>query len=135
MLDRCLIGIVATLVIAVVRWWLDPILGTTAAFAIFYSAIIFTAWYSGLWPALFALALGWCLASYLFDSSRGELAVYPFRNQVACAVYVVVGIYLAYLIDRLTRDIARRQQVQNAACATARNSCNRGKSSWPTCRV
>jgi C4-dicarboxylate-specific signal transduction histidine kinase len=113
LLDRCLIGIVATLTVAVVRWWLDPILGSVAAFAIFYTAIIFTAWFSGFWPALFVMALGWCLASYLFDSSRGTLAVYPFRNQVACAVYVVVGVYLAYLIDRLTRDIARRRQVES----------------------
>ena len=106
-------GILVTLTVAVVRAWLDPILGHVAAFAIFYIAIIFTAWYSGLWPAIVVMGLGVCLASYLFDSSRGDFAIYPFRNQVACAVYVSVGIYLVYLIDWLTRDIARRQQVES----------------------
>ncbi|MGA2502217.1 MAG: ATP-binding protein [Tepidisphaeraceae bacterium] len=113
LLDRYLIGIAATLAIALARWWLDPILGTSAAFAIFYASIIFTAWYSGLWPALFVLALGWCLASYLFDESRGTLLVYSFRNQVGCVVYTVIGLYLAYLIDWLTRDIAKRKQVES----------------------
>ena len=118
LLDRLLIGIVATLTIAVVRAWLDPILGGHVAFAIFYIAIIFTAWYSGFWPALFVLSLGWCLASYLFDDSRGSLAVRSFRNQVGCTVYISVGVYLAYLIDWLTRDIARRQQVEKALRAS-----------------
>ena len=54
LLDRCLIGILATLVVAVVRAWLYPVLDHAAAFAIFYIAIIFTAWYSGFWPALLA---------------------------------------------------------------------------------
>lgn len=113
LLDRCLIAIVATLAVAVVRWWLDPILGTSAAFAIFYIAIIFTAWYSGFWPALFALAMGVLLADYLFDRSRGDFSIYPLRSQVGCAVYVIVGIYLSHLINWLTRDIARRQQVES----------------------
>ncbi len=112
LLDRYLIAAAATLLVAVVRWYLDPVLGTAAAFAIFYIAIIFTAWCCGFGPALAALAIGWCLASYLFDSTRGHLAVYTFRNQVACTVYVAVGVYLAYLIDWLTRDIARRRQVE-----------------------
>jgi len=113
LLDRYLIGIAATLTVAVVRAWLDPILGYGVAFAIFYMAIIFTAWYSGLWPALFVLVLGLCLAIYLFDESRGSLLIYPFRAQVACTVYVIIGVYLAYLIDCLTRDIARRKQVES----------------------
>jgi len=112
LLDRYLIGLVATLAIAVVRRWLDPILGHSVAFAIFYIAIIFTAWYSGFWPALFVLALGLCIASYMFDESRGSLRVTPFRAQVACTVYVIVGVYLAYLIDWLTRDIAQRKSVE-----------------------
>lgn len=111
--DRYLIGTILTLLVAVLRWWLDPVLGNAAAFAAFYFAVIFTAWYCGFGPALFALALGWCLASYLFDDSRGNLAVYPFRRQVGCAVYIIVGIYLAYLIDWLTRNIARRQQAES----------------------
>ena len=112
--DRFLLVLVATLVVAVVRWWLDPILHYSAAFAIFYIAVIFTAWYCGFWFALLAMVLGMCLASYLFDSSRGDLAIYPFKSQVACAVYAIVGIYLAYLIDSLTRDIARRRQIESA---------------------
>ena len=108
LLDRYLIAAVATLLVAILRWHLDPVLGNVAAFAIFYVAIIFTAWYCGFGPAMAALVMGWCLASYLFDSSRGSFAVYPFRNQVACTVYVAVGVYLAYLIDWLTRNIARQ---------------------------
>ena len=63
-------------------------------------------------PGTDYLGAGPCLASYLFDDSRGALAVYAFRRQIACLVYIAVGVYLAYLIDWLTRDIARRQQVE-----------------------
>jgi C4-dicarboxylate-specific signal transduction histidine kinase len=114
LLDRYLIGIAATLTIAVMRRWLDPIVGHRLAYTIFYISIIFTAWYSGFLPAMFGMALGLCLASYLFDETRGELAVYPLRAQVACAVYVVVGSFLAALVDWLTRDIARRRQAEGA---------------------
>jgi C4-dicarboxylate-specific signal transduction histidine kinase len=106
-------AIAATLAVAVVRWWLDPLLGTAAAFATFYLAIIFTAWYSGFWPAMVSLALGSCLASYMFDSTRGDLAIYPLREQLGCAVYASIGIYLAHLISSLTRDIARRQRLES----------------------
>jgi signal transduction histidine kinase len=112
-LDRYLIAVAATLVVAVIRWWLDPILGTAAAFATFYLAIIFTAWYGGFWPAIVSLALGVCIASYMFDSTRGDLAVYPLREQLGCGIYTSVGIYLAYLIASLTRDIVRRQLLES----------------------
>ena len=93
--------------------WLDPILHGAVAFAIFYIAIIFTAGISVFGRHCLSWRLGWCLASYLFDDSRGSLAVSPFRNQVGCTVYIVVGIYLTYLIHWLKRDIARRQQVES----------------------
>jgi signal transduction histidine kinase len=117
-LDRLLIGLLATLTVAVVRWWLDPILGGSVAFVVFFIAIIFTAWYSGFWPALCAMAIGMVLASYLFDDSRGSLLIYTFRNQMGCVVYVTVGLYLAYLIDWLTRDIAQRKQIESELRST-----------------
>jgi len=48
----------------------------------------------------------------MFDESRGSLRIAPFRAQVACTVYVIVGVFLAYLIDRLTCDIAQRKKVE-----------------------
>jgi C4-dicarboxylate-specific signal transduction histidine kinase len=106
----------------VVRWWLDPFLGTAAAFATFYLAIIFTAWYCGFWPALVSLALGSCIASYMFDSTRGDLAVYPLREQLGCAVFTSIGIYLAHLISSLTRDIARRKRLESDLRASQEQS-------------
>jgi C4-dicarboxylate-specific signal transduction histidine kinase len=122
LLDRFLVGIAATLAVAVLRWWLDPVLGTAAAFATFYLAIIFTAWYSGFWPAMLAVAMGLCMASYMFDSSRGDLAIYPLREQLGCAVYASIGIYLAHLISSLTHDIARRQRLESDLRASQEQS-------------
>jgi C4-dicarboxylate-specific signal transduction histidine kinase len=108
--EGCLVGIAVTLAVAVVRAWLDPILGSAAAFRIFYIAVIVTAWYYGFWPALFTLVLGYCLASYLFDDTRGDLGVYQFRNQVSCALYFIIGICLARVVAWLKQDIERRQR-------------------------
>jgi C4-dicarboxylate-specific signal transduction histidine kinase len=121
LLDRCLMAIVATFAVAVVRWWLDPILGSNAAFAIFYISIIFTAWYSGLWPALSVMVLGLLIASFMFDSTRGDFFVREFRNQVGSAVYLTVGVYLIYLIDFLNRDIAQRKRMESELRASQEN--------------
>jgi signal transduction histidine kinase len=112
--DRYLVAIAATLAVAVVRWWLDPILGSTAAFRVFYISITFMAWYRGLGPAFLSLILGFCLADYLFGETRGSFALYPFRDQMNGVLYLVIGSYFAILIAWLTRDIARRKQVQSA---------------------
>jgi signal transduction histidine kinase len=112
--DRYLVAIAATLAVAVVRWWLDPILGTTAAYRVFYISITFMAWYRGLGPAFLSLILGFFLADYLFGESRGSFALYPFRDQMNGVLYLVIGSYFAILIAWLTRDVARRKQVQSA---------------------
>jgi signal transduction histidine kinase len=107
-----LIASAATLLMTVLRVWLDPVLGDYAPFQIYYVTVIFTAWYCGFGPAIFSLVMGIFIASYLFDDTRGSLLIYPFRNQLSCGIYSAIGTYLAYLINWLTRDIARRKKVE-----------------------
>jgi signal transduction histidine kinase len=111
-LDRYLIAVAVTLAVAVLRWWVDPYLGSLAAYRLFYIAVVFTAWYAGLGPSLVSLALGLFLASFLFDDTRGTLVVFSYGDWVNCAMYIVVGTCLISLTSGMARANARRRQVE-----------------------
>jgi signal transduction histidine kinase len=111
-LDRCLVAIAVTMAVAVLRWWVDPLLGSLAAYRLFYIAVVFTAWYAGLGPAFLSLALGFFLAAYLFDDTRGLFVVFSYSDSVNCVMYLVVGTCLIVLTSGLTRAGARRRQIE-----------------------
>ena len=114
-------GILATLVVAVARWWLDPIFGTVAAYRIFFIAIVFTAWYADLVPALLSLILGFFLAAYLFDDTRGTVTSYSVNDRITCAFYFIVGTSLAVLVSGLTRPSPGGSKLKRNSYARTRN--------------
>jgi signal transduction histidine kinase len=111
-LDRCLVAIAVTMIVAVLRWWTDPLLGSLAAYRLFYIAIVFTAWYAGLGPAFLSLALGLILAGYLFDDTRGLFIVFSYGDRVNCVMYVLVGTCLIILTAGMTRANAGRRRIE-----------------------
>jgi signal transduction histidine kinase len=113
-LDRCLVAIAVTLAVAVLRWWVDPFLGSLAAYRLFYIAVVFTAWSAGLGPSFLSLAMGLFLASFLFDDTRGTFLAFSNSDWVNCAMYVVVGTCLILLTSGMTRANARRRQAEVA---------------------
>jgi K+-sensing histidine kinase KdpD len=59
-----LVAVLAIVFATLVRLLLDPVVGEMHPFITYIYAIIFSAWYCGLGPALVSLVLGFLCAAY-----------------------------------------------------------------------
>ena len=109
-------AIAATLLATLLRKLLDPILQNTAPFSAYYAAVMFTAWFSGLGPALVAIVSGAVLADYLFIEPHLSLFASNLEHQVALGLYIAVGIFMAWLSESLH---ASRRKTETARAELA----------------
>jgi signal transduction histidine kinase len=65
-LVRYLLPLVLTAVALLLRWLLNPFLGTYAPFVTLYPGVVFSAWYCGVGPSLLTLAAAIIGANYWF---------------------------------------------------------------------
>jgi len=103
---------IAFLVLALatlLRLLLDPILGDFAPFVIFFGATMLVTWYGGVGPALFTLAGGVLLASYLFVPPRGSLWIGHIGHWSALGLYLLVVLVVIALTESFRRS---REQVE-----------------------
>jgi len=91
---------------------LDPVVGEMHPFVTYIYAIIFSAWYCGLGPALLSLVLGFLCAAYFFAYPRGSIAVFGIDLQVGMTLYVFVGISSILFNESLR--YAKRRAEENA---------------------
>jgi PAS domain S-box-containing protein len=103
--------VVVLIVATLLRLSLDPVLQESAPFATYYMAIMFTAWYGGLGPALLAIPFGALLADVLFIEPRGSILTGNPEHQVGLALYLCVGIFVAVLSESLH---ASRRRIEAA---------------------
>ena len=82
-----LLAVLATVAALGVRWLLDPWLGDRNPFATLYGAVAFAVWVGGVPPAMWATALGYVAAEYLFAQPRGTLGLHAV-NLIALAAYL-----------------------------------------------
>jgi PAS domain S-box-containing protein len=80
-----------------VRVLLDPVLGNQIPFPPLLLAVLLTAWYGGIRPALAAVALGVLSADYFLIAPRGVLGFKGTAEDVGMALYLGVGIGIAIL--------------------------------------
>jgi signal transduction histidine kinase len=106
------IALVSAILATLVRMWLDPVLGNHAPFAIYFAAVMFTAWYGGLGPSLVTMVVGAMVGSCLFAEPRGSLYINGLEHQISLVLYVSTGGFTALLSDWLRRAIARKNQVE-----------------------
>jgi PAS domain S-box-containing protein len=69
------LAVAAATTTAAVRLLLDPWLGETAPYALFFVAIAAAAWYGGLGPGLLATVLSMAFAVFMFVEPRGSFAL------------------------------------------------------------
>ena len=79
---------------------LGPHFGSAFTFVPFYFAVMLAAWLGGLNPALFAMALGYGLASYYFISP-GSLVIQGRGNLAGLAVYLILSLSMGLLTESL----------------------------------
>ena len=89
---------IASIALAIwVRLLLDPALGNQFPFATIFFAILLTAWYSGFYPSLLAVAVGALSANYFILPPRGSFALEGKDQQIGLALYGVTGLGIAIL--------------------------------------
>src|SRR5271167_4352050 len=69
-------AVVAVALATWLRLLLDPVFGDQIPFAILFLAVLFTAWYGGMRPALLAVIVGAVCASYYLMQPRGHFGLY-----------------------------------------------------------
>ena len=77
-------------VAAIVRRLLDPILGDSPPFPTYFIAVIFSAWYAGLRPAILATLLGFIVPSFVFASPQFAVLEGTAPQLLASVMYFVV---------------------------------------------
>jgi two-component system, cell cycle sensor histidine kinase and response regulator CckA len=103
---------VASVALAVwVRLLLDPLLGAQLPFFTILLAVLVTAGYGGLRPALAAVALGAVALNIFLLQPRGVLAL-AFNQGIALAVFIGTGLGIALLGGSMHRA---RRQAESAA--------------------
>lgn len=106
------VAALAIVIATVARMLLDPVVGEMHPFVTYIYAIIFSAWYCGLGPALLSLVLGFLCAAYFFAYPRGSIAVYGIDLQVGMTLYIFVGISSILFNESLR--YAKRRAEENA---------------------
>jgi PAS domain S-box-containing protein len=113
----CLVVILAT----VARLLLDPILGDRVAFATYFIAVILSARYLGLRPALITCFLSLFVADYLFVPPRHTLLMYDLPGWVSVILYLAVSMTVIFLYEtdrknkkRLAEEIERHKETSVA---------------------
>lgn len=107
------LAILSTVAAILARKTLDPIFGEQYPFITFMFAIILTAWYGGVGPAMVALVLGFMSAAYFFLNPRGSVEVYGVEPQIGMVLYVAVGISSIFFSESM--HAANRRVRQSAA--------------------
>jgi len=79
------------------RWVLDPWLGQQVPFATLFGAVAVAAWWGGVAPAVWASALGYVAADYLFVEPRGGLGP-SVSHLVGLAAYLTSSGIVIYCV-------------------------------------
>jgi PAS domain S-box-containing protein len=118
-------AVIAVGVAAVLRDWLQPILGEMAPFATFYLAIVVAGWIGGFGPSALATALSLAIVSRPLWPGGGDLPSYQLGNVAALGVFAAVALAIggitatmratAAAADRMSAETkARNAELQSA---------------------
>ena len=89
-----------------VRLLLDPLIGFAYPFATLFVAILVSAWYGGLGPALTAVVVGGVSAVYFLQPPRGVFLPAGWYQDVGLVLYTCAGVGISLLGGAV--DFARR---------------------------
>lgn len=112
------ISFAAVAVATLARWLLDPALGENLPFVAYYFATLLAAWLGGLWPGALSLVLGTIAGAYLFMEPRHTVHVGTLAQQLDIVRYVVVGLAISFICERLHRSRRRAELHREALRAT-----------------
>jgi signal transduction histidine kinase/CheY-like chemotaxis protein len=106
------IGLLALLFFVLLRFSLDPVLEDRSPYVLFTLAVMVGAMYGGFWTAVAIAAVGGAAGIYFIASALGPSRVLTAGHMVHVALYFVVCVAIAALVDVLRR--ARRRVERSA---------------------
>jgi PAS domain S-box-containing protein len=86
------------------RLSLWQVLGTEIPFLFLWPAVMFAAWYGGLWPGLLATALSVAAAAFFLFEPRYTFGVSGPAQQLGLALFAVLGVAISLLTEKLHRQ-------------------------------
>ncbi len=96
------------------RWLLFPVLEIQVPFITYFLAVMVTAWYGGLRPALLAVLLGAVAANYYLIRPINSLAIADTAAVLAEVIFVFVGSAIAFLSEAMHRARLRAEETAHA---------------------
>jgi PAS domain S-box-containing protein len=105
------VAVTSILLATLLRMLLQPILGSNQPYIMYVIAVVFTAWYGGLRPALLALLLGALGAVYLFVPPGYPFTLANGQHVLGLILYLIVCITSALLSEEMHRARHRAEMV------------------------
>lgn len=102
-------GVAAAAVVAatLIKVALDPVLGHESPFLLFFAAVVFSAWYGGVEPAVFATAASAVVTAYFFFPPHFSLRIASHGDRVRMVAFIVEAALIGVLSAAL--EAARRR--------------------------
>jgi PAS domain S-box-containing protein len=95
----------------ILRFLLDPFLGTTSPLIMFFLAVSVCAWYGGFRPGMAATVLGLIVGDFLFHTPRLQVSLFAGRtNTTRTLAFLFVGAAFSIIAEQLRRERQRFQQ-------------------------
>jgi PAS domain S-box-containing protein len=111
---------VLMVVVATVITWAFPLLGSRIPFALFYAAVMLSAWYGGKWPGLLATMLSALLSAYFFLPPTFSLDI-GLEGILLLSVFLLVSLVIIFLTDKARRAERREHDSREQLLITLRS--------------
>ncbi len=102
-------SLLLTLLILLLRLKTAHILGNTSSILPFLIPVTIASWYGGLWPGIFATALGAFFAIFFFIEPDGKFWLLSFNQIIAVSIYLLEGFIISAL-NQIIQDTTKRQK-------------------------
>ena len=112
---RYAIGVAAVLAVLCLRKLLGPFLDEQAPLMVFLLAVMVGAWRGGLRVGLLATVLGAAAGVYFFMEPEGSLRLLGLNDQMRLALFLVEGVAISALCEKLQRQRRRAEAQAEAA--------------------
>ena len=108
------VALLSTALATLLRIGLNPLLGGRTTFITYFLALVITAWYGGLGPALVVVALGALLSAFLFLPPEYSLAVTDPGALLSLLLFIISGTSVAFFSGALHRSVRKARESARA---------------------
>lgn len=101
-------------VTTLLRWILDPLLGSGSPFLLSLPAVILAGWFGGMGPGLLATVVSAAVGAYLWIDPRGSISMAATHDLIQTLVFILTGVGVS-LMGRLLASTAEAARAAEKA--------------------